>query len=295
MRLTVTAPHTFAWTSADHHDPGPGEVRVRTRLSAVSVASELGVVVGGPFPAALGYQSVGVVEAVGTGVTLHPGTRVVTTAGHTPVSIERASRVVPVPDAVPDTVAVAVILGEETHKGIRRVGPHPGEAVLVAGAGLLGLLAVFNLTRRGAVDVTVLEPDAARRARAATFGATAAFAPGELPHDAFDVGIDCSAAPAGFAELLAHLRPRGRAAVLSDGNWGALTLPPAFHARELSVVGSSDGEDYAAYARWLWAHAEPVLGTLFERTVRPGDLPDLYRELTGWPRPVSAAVDWTSP
>lgn len=291
MRLTVTAPLTFAWEAAPTREPAPGEVRTRTRLSALSVASELAVVLHGPYPARLGYQTLGTVEVVGEGVTLRPGTRVVTTLGHAGAGLHRAERVVPVPPEVPDRVALAAILGEETHKGVRRVSPQPGERVLVAGAGLLGLLTVFNLTRRGVRDVTVLEPDPARRALAQAFGAVAC-APGELPHAAFDVGFECSAAPAGFAELLAHLRPRGRACVLSDGNWGALALPPAFHARELSVTASSDGEDYGAYAAWLWRHADPLLERLYPVTVTPADLPTTYARLHGTPRPVSVVVDW---
>lgn len=295
-RLTLTAPHTLVWEEGEVPPPGPGEVRVRTRLSAVSIGSELGVVEGrspgASFPCCLGYQTLGVVEAVGEGVTLAPGARVVTTLGHAGAGLHRGARVVPVPPGVPDRVALAVILGEETDKGRRRVRPETGERVLVAGAGLLGLLTVFNLTRRGMRQVTVLEPDPQRRALALALGAVEAVPPGGLPHDAFDVGFECSASPSGFAELLAHLRPRGRACVLSDGNWGALTLPPAFHSRELSVVASSDGEDYAAYAGWLWGNADPVLERLFAETVSPDELPAAFARLASWPRPVAVVVNW---
>ena len=81
--------------------------------------------------------------------------------------------------------------------------------------------------------------------------------------------------------------------MLSDGNWGALGLPPAFHTRELSVVASSDGEDYAAYARWLWMNGDPTLESLFGQTITPIELPALYARLHTWPRPVSVLVDWT--
>lgn len=108
------------------------------------------------------------------------------------------------------------------------------------------------------------------------------------------MALECSAAPAGFAEALKHLRPRGRCAVLSDGNWGTLGLPPAFHARELSVMASSDGEDYHAYAGWLWANADPVLALLFSETVRADNLPAAFLACERWPRPVSVAVDWSA-
>lgn len=295
-RLVLSAPRTFLWEEEVLPPPGPGEVWVRTRLSAVSVGSELSVVEGrssgAVYPCPLGYQTLGVVEAVGEGVSWPPGARVVTTLGHASGGLHAASRVLPVPDHVPDRIALATILGEETHKGVRKVEPQPGERVLVAGAGLLGLLTVFNLTRRGVRDVTVLEPDEERRALAEEFGAVA-LPPGSLPHETFDVGFECSASPSGFAELLEHLRPGGRACVLSDGNWGTLSLPPAFHTRELTVTASSDGEDYAAYARWLWNHTDPLLEGLFAVTVRPDDLPGTFGRLSTLPRPVSLVADWT--
>lgn len=292
MRLMMTAPGTFVWEPVNPQAPGPGEVWVKTRLSALSLSSELSVIQQGPFPTSLGYQTLGIVEASGPGSTLQIGQRVVTTLGHASAGLHHVSRVLPVPDAVPDRVALAVILGEETHKGIRRVLPERDGRVLVVGAGLLGLLTIFNLTRRGITNVTVVEPDAARRTLAEQFGAIA-IAPGFLPHDAFDVGFECSAAPAGFIELLSHLRPRGRACVLSDGNWGALVLPPAFHRRELSIVASSDGDDYGVYAAWLWRNVDPLLGQLFEMATTPDALPAAYTHWRNAARPVSGVVQWS--
>lgn len=96
----------------------------------------------------------------------------------------------------------------------------------------------------------------------------------------------------GYGIHLRHLQAGGRCCVLSDGNWGRLTLPPEFHSNELSVVASSDGEDYHVYAAWLWKNAEPVLESLFQETVAPGELLGSYRRLLAWPRPVSVLVDW---
>lgn len=292
--LLLTGPRQFVWEDLPPRPLAAGEVGVRTRLSALSVSSELSVVEGrmpARYPCRLGYQTLGVVEAVGPETTLAVGQRVVSTLGHAGYGIHREGALFLVPQGVPDRAALCLILGEETHKGIRKVRPAPGESVLVVGAGLLGLLTVFNLTRRGAAGVTVLEPDPARRERARAFGA-AAYAPGELPHQAFAVMFECSASPAGFAEGLGHLGVGGRCAVLSDGNWGGLTLPPEFHGRELSVVASSDGEDYSAYAAWLWGHHEPVLELLFEEEITPDELPATYARLREWPRPVSVLVDW---
>ncbi|WP_407540807.1 hypothetical protein Q0M94_05265 [Deinococcus radiomollis] len=50
--------------------------------------------------------------------------------------------------------------------------------------------------------------------------------------------------------------------VLSDGSWGELILSPLFHRHELTVIASSDGEDYSAYARWLWSIASVAGATI---------------------------------
>ncbi|WP_420596288.1 hypothetical protein [Deinococcus sp.] len=80
-----------------------------------------------------------------------------------------------------------------------------------------------------------------------------------------------SARPAGSPG--ANDPERRQRCVLSDGDWGALTLPPAFHTRELRVVASSDSENYQTYAEWLWEHADSVLERLFAETIRPDDSP----------------------
>ncbi|WP_231881557.1 zinc-dependent alcohol dehydrogenase [Deinococcus puniceus] len=261
----------------------------------MSVASELSVVDGRTahaLPYSLGYQSLGVVEQAGAGVDLAVGTRVVAFYGHASAAIAQASRCIEVPTDITDRTALAAVLGEETAKGIRKVAPRPDERVLIAGAGLLGLLTIFNLTRLGIQDVTVLEPDPERRTLARLFGAEA-LRPGKTDHDQFDVGFECSASPAGFSELLTCLRPHARACVLSDGNWGQLALPAAFHERELSLVASSDGDNYHAYAAWLWVNAHPLLERLFEVTVSPAELIPMFERLRRWPRPVSVVADWT--
>jgi len=294
--LRLASPGELTWTATPLAPPAPGEVLVRTHLSAVSVSSELSVVLGrvpGSRSGRLGYQTLGEVVAVGEDARLAVGARVVTTLGHASQGIIRETACVPVPPHVPHRAALAVILGEETHKGVRKVRPEPHERVLVTGAGLLGLLTVFNLTRRGVLDVTVAEPDETRRALAVDFGARALH-PRDLVGGYFDVGIECSANPDGFASLLTALRPHGRAGVLSDGNWGVLTLPRAFFDSELSLVGSSDGDDYHAYAAWLWTHADERLARLFEVTVTPDELPGAYGRLRSSPRPVSVVVDWTT-
>ncbi|AFZ69265.1 zinc-dependent alcohol dehydrogenase [Deinococcus peraridilitoris] len=293
--LRLYGPRKLQWDVQPRVELQPGQVRFTTKLSAISVASELSLIENhdsNASPRAVGYQTLGCVTEISEGVPIPPGTRIVTTLGHVSEGVVTYERCVVVPDDVPDRVALAAILGEETHKGIRKIMPQTHDRILVAGAGLLGLLTIFNLTRRGAADVTAIEPDAERRQLAEQFGVVVV-APGELGNQEFDAGFECSASPDGFVELLSSLRPHGRACVLSDGNWGSLVLPRAFHDRELLVVASSDGEDYRTYAEWLWQHPEPLLTRVFESSVAPADLVNTFDRLRVLPRPVSVVVDWT--
>ena len=71
------------------------------------------------------------------------------------------------------------------------------ESVLVIGAGTIGLSIVQALRIMGAGKITVIEPDAAKRALALKLGAAEVWAPGELAADVrFTGAIDVVAAQA---------------------------------------------------------------------------------------------------
>lgn len=133
--------------------PGPGEVRVRLRYSGVNyvdIYHRQGLYPLPALPATLGVEGVGVVEAVGSGVTgLQPGQRVAQAGppvgSYASVRTLPAERVLPLPAALPDeAVAVALLRGITAHMlfaWVRRL--QAGETVLVhAAAGGLGLVLV---------------------------------------------------------------------------------------------------------------------------------------------------------
>lgn len=290
--LRVTGPYRCVWEERALREPRATEVQIKTILSAISVSSELSLVERG-LNMELGYQTLGVVVKAGRFAgAVSVGQRVLTTLGHASHENKLAPLVIQVPDHVSNMVALCAILGEESDKGVRTMAPQPNEKILIAGAGMLGLLSVFNLTRRGVKDVTVLEPDPQRRNLARLLGARAVHGPGDLPTDDYDMGLECSAAPAGFSELMSHVKPGGRICVLSDGNWGELSLPIDFHRRELTLIASHAGEDYKKYAEWLWQNADPVLERLFEQVISPQYLPDIFPKIREFPRPVAVLVNW---
>ena len=133
-------------------------------------------------PLPLGYCNVGVVLETGSGVTgFAPGDRVVSNGKHAEVVSVPVNLCAKVPDAVSDAEAAFTVLGAIALQGIRLVGPTLGEAVVVTGLGLIGLMAVQLLRAQGC-RVLGLDFDPAKLALARRFGAeTVDLAAGQDP------------------------------------------------------------------------------------------------------------------
>jgi len=133
-------------------------------------------------PLALGYCNVGVVAEVGAGVSgFAVGDRVASNGKHAEVVAVPPTLCARVPDAVPDDAAAFTVLGSIALQGIRLVQPTLGEAVVVTGLGLIGLVAV-QLLRAHGCRVLGVDFDPAKLALARAFGAeTVDLAAGEDP------------------------------------------------------------------------------------------------------------------
>ncbi|MET3793118.1 bi-domain-containing oxidoreductase [Aquamicrobium terrae] len=122
-------------------------------------------------PLPLGYCNVGRVLEAGSGVTGFPtGQRVVSNGGHAEVVAAPVNLCARVPDAVSDDEAAFAVVGAVALQGIRLAQPTLGEAVVVSGLGLIGLLAV-QLLRAHGCRVLGLDVDPARLRLAESFGA----------------------------------------------------------------------------------------------------------------------------
>lgn len=150
-------------------------------------------------PLAMGYCNVGVVAEVGSGVSgFAVGDRVASNGKHAEVVAVPTNLCAKVPDGVTDDQAAFTVLGAIALQGIRLVQPTLGEAVVVTGLGLVGLLTV-QLLRAHGCRVLGFDYDAGRVALARTFGA-------EAVH--LEEGVDPVAA------ALAFSRGRGADAVI---------------------------------------------------------------------------------
>nr|WP_286207647.1 quinone oxidoreductase [Hephaestia sp. MAHUQ-44] len=168
------------WVDVDLPDPAPGEVRLRTTavgLNFIDIYHRRGDYKL-PLPAELGSESVGVVEALGPGVTgLAVGDRVATFgpergayATHRNLPAEHLSRL---PDTVDDASAAALMLKGSTVEFLieRCAKVEAGQTVLVhAAAGGVGQLLVGWLKAIGATVIGTVG-SAAKAARAREAGA----------------------------------------------------------------------------------------------------------------------------
>ena len=124
---------------------------------------------GQPIP--LGYSNVGRVREVGAGVSgYQPGDRVVSNGPHADVVSVPRNLTAKIPDAVGDDEAAFTVVASIGLQGIRLAQPTLGEAFVVTGVGLIGLLTV-QLLRAHGCRVLAVDFDAHKLALAARFGA----------------------------------------------------------------------------------------------------------------------------
>jgi predicted dehydrogenase/threonine dehydrogenase-like Zn-dependent dehydrogenase len=122
-------------------------------------------------PIPLGYSNVGEVIGVGKGVSgFSVGDRVVSNGPHAEVVSVPLNLCAKIPGNVSYSEASFTVLGAVALQGIRLIKPTLGEAIVVTGLGLVGLLTVQLLKANGC-RVLGIDPDPIRSELARSFGA----------------------------------------------------------------------------------------------------------------------------
>ena len=122
-------------------------------------------------PLPLGYCNVGVVAEVGAGVEgFQVGDRVVSNGPHADVVKVSKNLCARIPDTVDDESAAFVVVASIGLQGVRLALPTLGEAFVVTGAGLIGLLTVQLLRAQGC-RVLAIDFDDSKLSLARQFGA----------------------------------------------------------------------------------------------------------------------------
>ncbi len=143
-------PEVLQWDDIDVGEPGENQVRLRQSacgLNYIDVYGRTGLYSVGEFPAVLGMEAVGVVDAVGEGVTtVSVGDRVayaMQLGAYAEARLVDAGKLVKIPDGIDNKTAAAMILkGLTAHYLLFRTYPvKKGDDILVyAAAGGVGLI-----------------------------------------------------------------------------------------------------------------------------------------------------------
>lgn len=156
-------PEVLRWGAIDVPDPGPGEAVIRQTaagLNFIDVYFRTGLYPAPSFPATIGNEGAGVVEAVGDGVTeVAVGDRVaycMNLGSYAERRVIAANQLVRIPDGISDQQAAAVLLkGSTVQYLVRRTyAVQRGDTVLFhAAAGGCGLIACQWLKHLGATVI----------------------------------------------------------------------------------------------------------------------------------------------
>jgi len=122
-------------------------------------------------PIPLGYCNVGVISEVGKGVEgFKPGERVVSNGPHADVVRVVKNLCAKIPDNVDNETASFVVAASIGLQGIRLAKPTLGEAFVVTGVGLIGLL-IVQMLRANGCRVLAIDYDEDKLAIAKSYGA----------------------------------------------------------------------------------------------------------------------------
>lgn len=248
-------------------------------------------------PLPLGYCNVGVVAEAGADAgAFAVGERVASNGAHAEMVAVPRNLCARVPDAVSDEAAAFAVIGAIALQGVRLAQPTLGEAFVVTGLGLVGLMAV-QLLRANGCRVLGIDPDPAKTALARQFGAeTVELAQGADPLAAAEAfsrgrGVDgvlltlsaSSSEPVSQAARMC--RQRGR--VILVGVTGLELNRADFYEKELSFQVSCSygpgrydpayedaGRDYpVGFVRWTeQRNFEAVLDLLASSALDVGPL-----------------------
>jgi 2-desacetyl-2-hydroxyethyl bacteriochlorophyllide A dehydrogenase len=271
--LYFTGPHQVSLREESLEPPGPGQVLVRTMLSAISPGTELLIYRGQApqelaadtrlkaltgtlaFPLKYGYAAVGRVVELGAGVASHwQGALVFAFHPHEDLFVAEPDELMAVPAGLTPEDAVFLPNLQTAVTLVLDGKPLLGENVVVFGQGIVGLLLTALLAAFPLSRLVTLDRCANRRLASAGLGAHASLDPLQ-PHALAEVGaalasgghdtkadlaFEISGNPAALDQALAVTGFHGRVVI---GSWyGAKTselhLGGNFHRQRQVMIAS---------------------------------------------------------
>ncbi len=196
-----------------------------------------------------------------------------------------ARRLVHVTGGLTDAQAAMVEPATVALHAVHRTPVSLGATVAIQGCGPIGLLTLQCARAAGAGHVIAIEPDAARRALAATLGADVAVSPSEAP-DAVGTGADLVFECAGVPPTLqaaVDLTCRGGVVNLVGLASGTATVDPGSWLRKEVTVVASIGYRHEEFA--------PSMGLIADGRVRVDPLHDTTVGLAELPAAIERLAD----
>jgi L-iditol 2-dehydrogenase len=238
MRVAVTvAPGVTRIEERPEPECGPGEVVCRVLACAAGPAD-----FGARLPAVLGREPAGEVVAVGNGVDVAAvGDQVAIRApalepgGFAEYALVPRAADLLMLEGLDPVIATLVEPLAAVLRAQDRAELDGGDALLVVGAGAVGLLHVAAARSRGVEEVLVREPELDRRRLAERWGARV------YRGERVGVAIVTTASPRAFADAAETLNPGGRLLLHADPPRGTTTAVDAhtLAARELRITASA--------------------------------------------------------
>ena len=311
--------------------PQTGEVLLETEYSVISAGTELANLMNLPntstgqrgFPFCPGYCGSGRVIAIGDAVTnLKVGDRIVINwGGHRSHTIKNAQEVLKIEDDSIDLFDAALApIAAFSFLGVRKLKIELGEAVMIAGQGILGVFALQIASLSGAIPVVVSDFDPVRRALAMKLGAACAFSPDEENFIAKvkeatggngpNAVVEVTGSIVALQQALEYVAWEGRISLLGCTRISDVSIDfyKYVHRRGISLIGahnsarakqeSSPGhwtafDDYRTFLKLVAARKLQVRPIISE-VVSPERAPAIYKRLAEEKHPPLGIVfDWS--
>lgn len=304
--LWCEAPGRAAIRPAALAPPRRGEALVRTLFTAVSRGTERLVFTGRipssehermrapmqegsfPFPVKYGYCAVGIVEE---GEMEWRGRHVFALHPHQTAFVAPVAALRPLPQGLDPRRATLSANMETALNALWDSGAGPGDAIVIVGAGVVGLLVAALCARLPGADVTVVDLDPSRREIVERLGSRFAAVADYRPSGDADVVFHASASAPGLALALEAAGLEAKVVELSWYGAGDVPAPlgGAFHSRRLRLVSTQVGQvapsrrprwDYGRrMAKAMELAADDRLDALIDTEVAFDDMPARMPEI----------------
>ncbi len=299
--LVYTAPEALDYREAADPAPAPGEHLIR--IGSVGICgSDMHAYLGHddrrPAPLILGHEGAGTIVGGprdGERVTINPlvtcGTCRACTSGRENLCPKRQiismppregafaeyvsmpdTNLVAVPDGIGDDIAsLAEPLAVSWHAvrlGIEALKGDPAETALVIGGGAIGVAAALCLAAQGVPVITLVEPNALRRAYLSRLSGVAVASPDAAAGQSFDLVVDAVGIDPTRAAASAAARPGGVIVHVGlGGGAGGLDIR-RITLQEITVIGTYTytAQDFRDTCAAMWGGR---LGPLDWIEVRP--------------------------